>query len=139
MLLKEIRIKKDGKWYANDAEMFRKPIVNLFAKHLERNVFTGEYFIELNQETFPVVVEDVPFTAVDAYIEDGSIIFVFHDEQQMTIQEATEIMYKGDTPYITFKWLDDTKISRSAYWMVSDYLVERGDTVYLMPPCLLKN
>jgi hypothetical protein len=125
MLLKEIRIKRDGKWYANDAEMFRKPIVNLFAKHLERDAFT-ESTIPLEPGDISVVVEDVPFTVVDAYIEDGSIIFIFHDEQQMSIHEATEIMYKGDTPYITFKWLDDTKISRSAYWMVSDYLVERG-------------
>ena len=60
MSVQEIRIKNDGKWYADDRLMFRKPIVKLFAMNLERDNGNG-FYIRLNQETFPVTVEDVPF------------------------------------------------------------------------------
>ena len=59
MSVQEIRIKNDGKWYADDRLMFRKAIVKLFATNLVRDE-NDQYFIKLNQETFPVVVEDVP-------------------------------------------------------------------------------
>lgn len=138
MNLQEIRIKRDGKWYANNAEMFRMQIVNLFARNLVKDV-VGRFFIELNQETFPVIVEDVPFIAVDAHIDDGTIVFTFHDEQIMIVSEETMVTFKDDTPYLTYRWVDDTKINRSAYWMISEYLVEREGNIYLIPPCVMKN
>ncbi|MGE5422009.1 MAG: DUF1285 domain-containing protein [Ignavibacteriales bacterium] len=138
MDLQEIRIKRDGKWYADNAEMFRMQIVNLFARNLVKDV-VGRFYIELNQETFPVIVEDVPFTAVDAHIDDGAIVFTFHDEQIMIVSEETKLYFKDDTPYVTYRWIDDTRIGRSAYWMVSEYLVERDGSIYLRPPCVVKN
>lgn len=137
LLITEIRIKRDGKWYANDAEMFRIPIVNLFARHLERDE-NGQFYIHLNDEIFPVVVEDTPFTATKARVENGCIVFTFHDGQEMVIDEEIPLVYKGDTPYLTFKWENDTRINRSAYWMIADYLVERGDQVFLVPPRVMK-
>ena len=37
MSVQEIRSKNDGKWYADDRLMFRKPIVKLFATNLMRD------------------------------------------------------------------------------------------------------
>jgi hypothetical protein len=138
MSVQEIRIKKDGKWYADDLLMFRKPIVKLFAMNLEKDE-EDRFYIHLNQETFPVAVEDVPFTANEAYIDEGAIVLVFYDEQEMRVEEETPLEFKGDTPYLTFKWEDDTRLSRAAFWMVSNYLVEREDRVWLVPPGKLNN
>jgi hypothetical protein len=131
--VQEIRIKNDGKWYADDRLMFRKPIVKLFAMNLERDNGNG-FYIRLNQETFPVTVEDVPFLAAEAYIDEGAIVFVFYDEQEMRVEEEIPLMFKEDTPYLSFKWENDTRLSRSAFWMVSNFLVERNNQVLLIPP-----
>ncbi|NLV16344.1 MAG: DUF1285 domain-containing protein [Syntrophomonadaceae bacterium] len=135
MSVQEIRIKNDGKWYADDREMFRKPIVNLFATHLEKDPIGG-FYIQLEKETYPVLVDDVPFTAVDATIVDGVFVFTFHDEQELRLDEKTLLSFTGDTPYVTFRWENDTRLSRSAFWMVSNYLKEDGEQVFLVPPGL---
>jgi len=136
--VQEIRIKRDGKWYADDRLMFRKPIVKLFAMNLERDD-EDRFYIHLNQETFPVVVEDVPFTATEAYIDEGAIVLVFYDEQETRLEDETPLHFRGDTPYLSFKWENDTRLSRSAFWMVSNYLVEKGGRVYLIPPGKFNN
>lgn len=133
MELSEIRIKRDGRWYANDAEMFRLAIVNIFATHLERDE-EGGFLIRLGEETFPVVVEDVPFTAVEAFLRDGEVVFRFHDRQEMTVGKPVPVTFKADVPYITFHWNNDTRLSRSAFWQVSDLLREEEGGVYLIPP-----
>ena len=133
MSVQEIRIKNDGKWYADDRLMFRLPIVNLFATNLVRDE-NGQYLISLNQETFPVVVEDVPFLATDAYVDEGALVFVLYDQQELRIEEETPVVFVDDTPYLSFRWENDTRISRSAFWMVSNLLVERDDRVYLVSP-----
>ena len=138
MSVQEIRIKNDGKWYADDRLMFRKPIVKLFASNLERDS-ENRFYIRLDQETFPVAVEDVPFLALEAYLDNGAIVFVFYDEQEMRVEEEVPLMFKEDTPYLSFKWENDTRLSRSAFWMVSNFLAERDNQVFLVPPGKLNN
>ncbi|MGE5373267.1 MAG: DUF1285 domain-containing protein [Solirubrobacterales bacterium] len=133
MSVQEIRIRKDGKWYADGAEMFRKPFLNLFGTHLHRDE-NGQYYIELNNETFYIVVEDVPFLAIDAGVRDGSIVFLLHDQQMLEVNEEVKLHMADDKPYLSFKWDHDTLINRSAFWMVSEFLEERDDGVYLVPP-----
>lgn len=135
MELREIRIKRDGKWYANDVEMFRTNILNIFVNNMERDG-NGQYYIAMNQETFPLVVEDVPFMAVKAFVYEGSILFKLHDEQELIIDSVTPIHFEGDTPYLTLRWENDTRINRSAFWMVANFLREKGDRIYLVPPKL---
>jgi hypothetical protein len=129
----EIRIKKDGKWYADGREMFRIPIVNLFATHLKRDE-TGEYYIHLQDETFPVVVEDVPFTVVGAYRENGPLNLVLHDEQEIELGKPIPLYFREGVPYLSFKWENDTRLSRSAFWMISNYLKEENGVIFLVPP-----
>jgi uncharacterized protein len=56
----EIRIDKDGVWFYNGAEMFRKDIVQLFYEHLVREE-SGRYAIVMPKDHCYIVVEDVPF------------------------------------------------------------------------------
>ncbi|MBC7076555.1 MAG: DUF1285 domain-containing protein, partial [Syntrophomonadaceae bacterium] len=44
MDLKEISIRKNGKWYFGNAEMFRRNILNILATHIEREE-DGNYYI----------------------------------------------------------------------------------------------
>ncbi|MCR4400449.1 MAG: DUF1285 domain-containing protein [Syntrophomonadaceae bacterium] len=129
----EIRIASNGKWYYNGAEMFRIKIVNLFATHLERDE-QGNTFIHLGQEVFPVVVEDVPFYVIGVYETKPTLTLVFHDRQEMEIVEPVRLTFKGDVPYLSFRWESDTKLSRGVYWRLSEYFEYREDGVYIVPP-----
>lgn len=137
MTVNEIRIKRDGKWYADHAEMFRKPFLNLFATHLERDENNG-YYIHLGEETFPVMVEDVPFLVTSAATREGNVILLLHDHQHMELDEETPIRLIEEVPYITFRWDWDTRLNRSAFWMISEFLVEKDDGLYIVPPSVDK-
>jgi hypothetical protein len=131
--LKEIVIRKNGKWYFGQAEMFRRNILNILAAHIQKE--DGAYVIRLGNDVNPITVEDCPFLAI-GYIEeeDGTIKLRFHDLQEMKLGHELKITFKGDVPYIDFKWEADTRLSRGVYWKLSNYFDFRGDEVYIVPP-----
>ena len=53
----DIKIDKDGIWYYRGAHMFRKDILCVFFQHLKIDE-SGRYFVELNEETYYLDVED---------------------------------------------------------------------------------
>lgn len=55
-----IRIDKEGIWYYNGFEMFRKEIVNFFYQNLRRDA-SGLYLIELENDRCYLDVEDTAF------------------------------------------------------------------------------
>ncbi|MDO4540791.1 MAG: DUF1285 domain-containing protein, partial [Syntrophomonadaceae bacterium] len=57
----DISIDKNGKWFFGQAEMFRRNILNILAKNIERDD-EGNWFIVMGQEQNPLLVSDVPFT-----------------------------------------------------------------------------
>ncbi|SHG80014.1 hypothetical protein SAMN02745221_00992 [Thermosyntropha lipolytica DSM 11003] len=132
-----ITIRKNGKWYYGQAEMFRRNILNILASHIKRDD-KGNYYIEMGEERNPLIVEDVPFYAIGITEEAGKIKLVFHDLQEMLLDKEMKIIFKGDVPYITFKWEGDTRLSRGVYWKLSDYFDFRGEDVYIVPPGLNK-
>ncbi len=60
--MNEIVIRRDGKWYYNNAEMFRRNIVNLLAVNIDKQE-DGNYIIAMGNEVSGIDVEDVPFYA----------------------------------------------------------------------------
>lgn len=132
-----ITIRKNGKWYFGQAEMFRRNILNILASHIKRDE-KGNYYIEMGEERNPLIVEDVPFYANGITEEDGKIKLVFHDLQEMLLDREMKIIFKGEVPYITFKWEGDTRLSRGVYWKLSDYFDFRGEDVYIVPPGINK-
>lgn len=132
-----ITIRRNGKWYYGQAEMFRRNILNILATHIKRDE-KGNYYIEMGQDTSPLIVEDVPFYAMGITEEDGKIKLVFHDLQEMVLDKEMKIIFKGDVPYITFRWEGDTRLSRGVYWKLSDYFEFRGEDVYIVPPGINK-
>ncbi|NLU48475.1 MAG: DUF1285 domain-containing protein [Syntrophomonadaceae bacterium] len=113
--------------------MFRRNIVHLLAVNIDRKE-DGTYRIVLGNETTDIDVEDVPFYATGIQeTEDGTIKLVFHDLQEYEIKEETRVYFKGDVPYISYRWPADTRLSRGIYWKLSDYFDFRGDEVYIVP------
>ncbi|MGE5390736.1 MAG: DUF1285 domain-containing protein [Deltaproteobacteria bacterium] len=133
MDLQEITIRKNGKWYFGQVEMFRRNILNILAQHIDRQE-DGNYCIRLGQDFSPLQVEDVPFLA-SGYMEEGEgIKLVFHDLQEMPLAEETRLILKGDIPYISYRWEGDTRLSRGVYWKLSEFFDFRGDDIYIVPP-----
>lgn len=134
MELTEIIIKKDGKWYFGQAEMFRRNILNILARNIERQD-DGNYCIKLGEDVNPITVEDVPFLAT-GYIEeeDGQIKLAFHDLQEMPLSNELKLYLKGDVPYISFRWEADTRLTRGVYWKLSEFFDFRGEEIYIVPP-----
>lgn len=134
MDLKEIVIKKNGKWYFGQAEMFRRKILKILAENIHREA-DGSYCIKLADDINPITVEDVPFYATGYQeLEDGRIQLVFHDLQELILDKEVKLTLKGDVPYISFKWEADTRLSRGVYWKLSDYFDFREDEIYILPP-----
>lgn len=132
--MNDIVIRKDGKWYYRNAEMFRRNIVNILAVHMQKES-DNSYVIRMGDETSPIDVEDVPFYATGIQEnEAGEIKLCFHDLQEYPLDKELQLYFKGDTPYISFRWEGDTRLSRGVYWKLSDYFDFRGDEVYIVPP-----
>lgn len=135
MDLTEITIRKNGKWYFGEAEMFRRNILNILAQHIEK-AEDGSYGIRLGSDFNPLTVEDVPFLASGYSEEDSRIKLTFHDLQEMYLEGEVRLILKGDVPYISFRWEADTRLSRGVYWKLSQYFQFRDDEVYIAVPAL---
>lgn len=134
MEYQEIKITREGKWFFGEAEMFRRNILQILAKNINRDD-NGFYFIEMGSERNPLIVEDVPFLAVGIVEEDEQPVkLVFHDLQEMVLNHELRLYIKEDVPYISYRWPADTRLSRGVYWKLSDYFDFREDEVYIVPP-----
>lgn len=134
----EIKIARDGKWYFGEAEMFRRNILQILAKNMNRDE-NGAYYIEMGSDCNPLIVEDVPFLATGIVESEGlPIKLVFHDLQEMELDHELKLYLKGDVPYISYRWVADTRLSRGVYWQLSDYFDFRGEEVFIVPPDISK-
>lgn len=129
MLVNEIKIDREGNWYADGMKMERKEIVNLFSTHLWRNG-ENQYFICLNQQVFPIVVEDTPFIINEVIEEEGKLKVRLNDERVLDLSDHPIVVIKS-IPYTSLFWERDAKFARHAFWQLSKYIVET-DQGYLV-------
>jgi len=132
-LIQDITIKANGKWYFGQAEMFRRQILNVLARNIERKE-DGSYFIQMGDDQNPLIVEDVPYLAIGIMENELPIKLRFHDLQEMILDHEIKLFLKEDVPYISFRWEADTRLSRGVYWKLSQYFDFRGEDVYIVPP-----
>ncbi len=134
MEYQDIKITREGKWFFGEAEMFRRNILQILARNINRDE-NGLYFIEMGSERNPLIVEDVPFLAVGIVEDDGQPVkLIFHDLQELVLDHPMKLYIKADVPYISYRWVADTRLSRGVYWKLSDYFDFREDEVYIVPP-----
>jgi hypothetical protein len=123
-----IKIDKEGVWYYNGAEMFRKDIVNLFYEGLKRDE-SGQYRIELGDDWCFIEVEDVPFVVktVDksGFKERGSetIEIFLNDENSEELDMSSLRVGKDNVLYCRVKAGEfDARFSRAAYYQIAEHI-----------------
>jgi hypothetical protein len=64
----DMRIRGDGTWFYQGSPIGRKELTKLFSTVLKRDD-AGQYWLITPVETASITVEDLPFTAVEMFIE----------------------------------------------------------------------
>lgn len=118
----EMRVDRDGTWYWEGQEMTRLDIVQIFAGHLVRDA-NGGYRIVMNDQSHPVMVEDVPFVVQELDIQESGIGLLLKDGRRVPMP-AGSVVLKEDVPYLSLFHGFDTKLSRHAWWQLHDYIKE---------------
>jgi hypothetical protein len=125
-----LRIGRDGTWYYQDSPIRRKELVCLFASCLKREA--GEYWIETPAEKGRILVEDVPFVAVELYWSKGecgdlqgkgqALTFRTNIDEMVTagpthpIRVARDVVTCMPTPYVMVRDGLEARIGRAVYY-----------------------
>ncbi len=90
-----LRIERDGTWFYQNSPIGRKELCQLFATVLQKDK-EGKYWLVTPYERGEVEVVDVPFTAVEMFVENKC------DKQKQVISFRTNLDYRvevgGDNP-----------------------------------------
>ncbi|MFO7570065.1 MAG: DUF1285 domain-containing protein [Smithellaceae bacterium] len=124
----DIKIDKDGIWYYRGAHMFRKDILSLFFEHLKIDE-SGRYYIELNEETYYVDVEDTAFvvSAVFKTKQEGEnpekIDVLLSDDCMETLDLNTISVGKDNVLYCRIKGgVFPARFTRSSYYQLAEFI-----------------
>lgn len=124
-----LRIGRDGTWYYQGSPIRRKELVCLFASCLKRE--GGEYWIETPAEKGRIIVEDVPFVAVELFWSKGecgdggkgqALSFRTNIDQMVTagpnhpIRVARDVVTCLPTPYVRVRDGLEARIGRAVYY-----------------------
>ncbi len=124
----DIRIDKEGVWYYEGNEMFRKDILSTFFQELERDS-TGEYFIRHNDQIFSIQVEDVPFAvksiefSADEKGVESFFSILLTDDSVEALDPATLRMEKDNVIYCAVKGKRfEARFTRISYYQFAEYI-----------------
>lgn len=134
-----IRIDKDGTWYYQGAEMFRKDILALFFEALGYDGQNG-YYVEMRGVRNYIDVDDTPFVvnAVTVHkphrvIEDIEI--VLNDDSTESLDLESLRVGSGNVLYCCVKnGTFDARFSRPAYYQLARHIEYRaeGDEFFIV-------
>lgn len=135
----DIRIDKDGAWYYQGADMFRKDIWQELYRHLRRDE-AGRYLVELGEERAYVEVEDTPFVVKSAsfLVTDGKgedIIYLDMPDGSREILEPSSLRVgNGNILYGTLAGLGiEARFSRAAYYQIAAHIeYDNGQNSYFI-------
>jgi uncharacterized protein len=129
----DIKIDKEGVWYYRGAHMFRKDILCIFFENLEMDD-SGKYFINFNDETYYLDVEDTAFVVNAVYKTKAT----FNGHEQIEVLLSDDCMEKldmnslfigeGNVMYCRIK--NDrfsARFTRKSYYQLAEFIQQ--DTV----------
>ena len=125
-----IRVERDGKWYFQGAEIFRKEILSLFYEslHLDKK----GYYLEINGEQARLDVEDTVFIVKEAeLVKDSEEAFVIwlNDGSQEQLDLSTFRIAEGNVPYCLVKeGRFPARFLRLPYYQVAQHAQHDEDT-----------
>ncbi len=127
-----LSIARDGTWFYRGSPIGRKPLVKLFASVLQRDD-AGEYWLVTPAEKGRIVVEDVPFVAVEASIvgagrEQTVTLRTNLDEivtvgREHPLRVAEDPMSGAPAPYVLVRGRLEARLARPVFYD----LVEHGE------------
>lgn len=127
-----LSIRRDGTWFYRGSPIGRKPLVKLFASVLQRDD-EGGYWLVTPAEKGRIVVEDVPFLAVEASIigagrEQTVTLRTNLDEivtvgREHPLRVETDPMTGAPAPYVLVRDRLEARLARPVFYE----LVERGE------------
>lgn len=128
----DMRIARDGTWFHEGTPIGRLPMVKMFASILKLE--EGKYFLVTPVEKVGIVVEDVPFIAVDFSVEgegDSRVItFTTNVGDTATAGPDHPLRVERDAatgepaPYVMIRRGLEARIDRKSFYR----LVEIGET-----------
>ena len=127
----DMRIARDGTWYYCKSPIGRKAIVKLFSSILRKE--TDKYFLITPVEKVGIIVDDVPFIAIDfekiVHSETSYIIFQTNVDEKVLLSRNNpiRIVFNESTqepsPYIVVRENIEARIDRKSFYR----LIELGE------------
>ena len=120
----DIRIDREGNWYHEGTLIKRQPLVDLFATILRKKEDT--YFLVTPVEQMAIVVEEVPFLAIDLDVRgEGAskeLLFTTNVGDFVVASKEHPIYMVNERPFIEIRDGLVARIQRSVFYR----LVEEG-------------
>ena len=126
----DMRIARDGTWYHQGSPIGREAMVKLFASILRRET-DGSYVLVTPGEKLDIVVDDVPFIAVE--IKATGV----HQSRTLTFRLNTgDLVVAGpdhplrfaETPYVLVRGGIEARIARPVYYELAALALDEGGT-----------
>ena len=130
----EMRIARDGTWYHQGTPIGREAMVRLFSTILRREP-DGGYVLVTPVEKLDIVVEDVPFVAVEVKIDGedtaSRLTFRLNTGDLVTAGAAHPLRFAEDAdgprPYLTVRGGMEAVVARSVYYELAERALAAGD------------
>ena len=128
----DIRIRADGIWFHEGAEIKRRAISRLFSTVLRRE--DDDYYLVTPVEKLRIVVEDAPFGAIAMEVagtgRDQSLLFTTNCDDHVVASKdhplRMGLSHTGPKPYLMVRDGLEALVARSVYYRLVE-LVEDED------------
>jgi hypothetical protein len=124
-----LRIGRDGTWYYHDSPIRRLPLAKLFASVLRREA-DGAYWLVTPAERGRILVEDVPFIAVEMIVtgsgKDQILSFRTNLDDRVDADEhhplrVTVDLHNGEpSPYVMIRNGLEARLARAVFYQLAD-------------------
>lgn len=133
----EMRIAADGTWFHQGSPIGRKAMVILFSTILRREP-DGSYVLVTPVEKLDIVVDDVPFIAVEVKIDgsgrDRRLVFRLNTDDLVVADKDHPIRFiqrsDGPHPYLGVRGGMEALIARTVYYELANLAIEDGDAPF---------
>jgi len=131
-----LSIRRDGTWFYRGSPIGRKPLVKLFASVLRRDD-AGGYWLVTPAEKGRIVVEDVPFVAVEASITgagaEQTVTLQTNLDEIVTVDRDHPLRVENDpatgapAPYVLVRNGLEARLARSVFYELVEHGEERRE------------
>jgi uncharacterized protein len=125
----DMRIARDGTWYHQGSPIGREAMVRLFSTILRREP-GGGYVLVTPAEKLDIVVEDVPFIAVEVRSEGSgpARVLTFRlNTADLVVAGPDHALRFTEAPYIHVRGGMEAKVARPVYYELANMALDEGN------------